>query len=74
MEENPEESFSNDLQKCFNDLKKHSISFKLGQTQQTAGDEAHNPLHKQFEITLTKIEEILGKLSAWFPLMLFFII
>lgn len=74
MAENPEKAIPNDLQECFNDLKKHSLSFKLGQTQQTAGDEAHNPLHKQFEIILTKIEEILGKLKAWFSLMLFFIV
>ncbi|ERL94412.1 uncharacterized protein LOC109535069 isoform X1 [Dendroctonus ponderosae] len=61
MAENSEFVLVNDLQSCFNDLKKHSVSFKLGQAQPTVGDEMHNPLHQQFELILTKIEETLAK-------------
>lgn len=62
MAKNSEFGLVNELQSCFNDLKKHSVSFKLGQAQPTVGDEMQNPLHQQFELILTKIEETLGKM------------
>ncbi|CAG9762907.1 unnamed protein product [Ceutorhynchus assimilis] len=54
-----------DLQTYFQELKKHSVTYKLGQMQQqqTAGDEMQNPLQKQFGLVLGKIEEILIKSS-----------
>ncbi|XP_050307852.1 uncharacterized protein LOC126744458 isoform X2 [Anthonomus grandis grandis] len=55
-----ESPLTGDLQACFNELKKHSVSYKLGQTQETAGDEIQNPLHKQFSLILAKIDEVLA--------------
>ncbi|XP_030767246.1 uncharacterized protein LOC115891003 isoform X2 [Sitophilus oryzae] len=57
-----ESVFSIELQACFNELKKHSLSYKLGSGQQTVGgDEVENPLDKQFSIILSKIDEIFDK-------------
>ncbi|KAL1505558.1 hypothetical protein ABEB36_005099 [Hypothenemus hampei] len=60
-------TFANDLQTCFNELKKHSVSYKLGQAQQTAGDEQQNPLQAQFSSLLTKLEENLGQHNKHSP-------
>ncbi|KAF7279382.1 hypothetical protein GWI33_007324 [Rhynchophorus ferrugineus] len=61
MAEASDSVFTSELQACFNELKKHSVSCKLGSTSPTAGDEMENPLNKQFSLILSKIEEMLSK-------------
>lgn len=63
MAESLESSFADELQVYFNDLKTHSMSYKLGLSQPSNGDEMQNPLHKQFNLILSKIEEVLGKFT-----------
>lgn len=63
MAESLESTFADELQVYFNDLKTHSMSYKLGLSQQSIGDEMQNPLHKQFNLILSKIEEVLGKFT-----------
>ncbi|XP_060531498.1 KIF-binding protein-like [Cylas formicarius] len=58
MEENI--SRTNDLEQCFNELKNLSLTYKLGPAPSTSGDEIRNPLHKQFELILSKIEVVLN--------------
>lgn len=58
-----ENTCADELQAYFNDLKTHSMSYKLGLTQPSNGDEMQNPLHKQFNLILSKIEEVLGKFT-----------
>ncbi|XP_066257520.1 KIF-binding protein-like [Euwallacea similis] len=61
----PESSSADELQVCFNDLKKHSMSYKLGcdRSEQIDGGEVPNLLHKQFGLMLAKLDETLAKQS-----------